>query len=235
MQAIKIVARQTLASYKKPSSMKIKETYPLPPYSTVIGMVHNACGLEEYMDMNVSVQGSYYSKVNELYTKYEFKPGFYEKERHSIKIESQGKSTGIVSGPANIELLTNVKLIIHIMPKDAQNIQVIYEGLKKPKEFLSLGRREDLLVIEEVELVDIVSKKLEQDYKLKYDIYIPTDVEDLECEATVYKLNKKYEVNPKTKLRFWKEQVIAKHFSEGSYIFRGVDILTDGTDIVYFA
>jgi len=76
VKAIKITARQTLASYRKPSSMQIKESYPLPPYSTVIGMIHTACGFQEYVDMSISIQGSYYSKVNELYTRYEFKPGF---------------------------------------------------------------------------------------------------------------------------------------------------------------
>ena len=89
MKAIRVIARQTLASYRKPSSMQIKETYPLPPYSTVIGMIHTACGFTEYVDMDISIQGTYHSKVNELYTRYEFKPGYYEKDRHSIKITSK--------------------------------------------------------------------------------------------------------------------------------------------------
>ena len=239
MKVVKLTARQTLASYRKPSSMQIKESYPLPPYSTVIGMIHSACGYEEYVDMDISIQGSYHSKINDLYTRYEFKPGYYEKGRHSIEIKSNNyKSTGLVAGPANVELLTNVKLVIHIKPKSENKVTEIYEGLKKPKEYLSLGRREDLLVIETVEIVDIEEKILEKDYKLKQDAYVPIgciEEEDTNDIATRYKLNKKYSINPKTKIRFWQEQVLTKYFSGQSLIYKRTKVVTDGKDLVFFA
>lgn len=238
MKAIKIIARQTLASYRKPSSMQIKESYPLPPYSTVIGMIHTACDFQEYVDMDISIQGSYYSKVNELYTRYEFKPGFYDKTRHSIEVKSKNdKSTGLTTGPANVELLTNVNLIIHIVPKE-DKLETILEGLKKPKEYLSLGRREDLLIIQRVELVELQEKKLEKDYKLKQDAYVPLnsiESEDTNDVATIYKLNKKYKIHPKTKIRFWEEQVIAKYFSKQSTIYSNTKVLSDGEDLVFLA
>lgn len=239
MKAIKLIARQTLASYRKPSSMQIKESYPLPPYSTVIGMVHAACGFQEYVDMQVSIQGSYYSKVNELYTRYEFKPGFYEKGRHSIEITSNdSKSTGLTVGPSNIELLTNVELTIHIVPEKEEKIEEILNGLKNPKEYLSLGRREDLLIIEEVEIVNVEEKVLEKDYKLKQDAYVPLksiDEEDTNDISTIYKLNKKYTINPKTNIRFWEEQILAKYFSRKATIFKRTKVLTDGEDFVFLA
>lgn len=242
MKAIKLIARQTLASYRKPSSMQIKESYPLPPYSTVIGMIHNACGFLEYVDMDVSVQGSYHSKVNELYTRYEFKPGFYDKTRHSIEVNSKkGKSTGLTVGPANVELLTNVNLIIHIVPKQEKRIKEITEGLKHPKEYLSLGRREDLLMIEEVEIVEVKEESLEKDCRLKQDAYVPLacmntqedgDANDI---STIYKLNKKYSIHSKTNIRFWEEQILARYFSKESTIFKRTKIKTDGTDFVFLA
>ena len=243
MKAIKLIARQTLASYRKPSSMQIKETYPLPPYSTVIGMVHAACGYQEYIDMEISIQGSYYSKVNELYTRYEFNPGFYVKDwRHPIKIDSkEEKSTGITVGPANIELLTDVNLVIHIVPKNEEKLDEIYEGLKNPKEYLSLGRREDLLIIEKVKKVEIEEKVLEKDYKLNQDAYVPLDCIDTQNDndaddiSTIYKLNKKYAINPKTNLRFWEEQILVRHFSKESTIFKRTKIKTDGEDLVFLA
>ena len=242
MKAIKVIARQTMASYRKPSSMQIKESYPLPPYSTVIGMIHNACGFLKYVDMDISIQGSYHSKVNELYTRYEFKPGFYDKTRHSIEITSkEGKSTGLTAGPANIELLTKVELIIHIVPKQEENIEEIYEGLKNPKEYLSLGRREDLLVIEEVKIVEIEETVLEKDYKLKQDAYVPLDCiatqEDKDANdiSTIYKINKKYGIHPKTNIRFWEQQILVRHFSKESTIFKRTKINTDGEDLVFLA
>ena len=241
MKAIKIKARQTTASYRKPSSFQLKETYPLPPYSTVIGMIHFACGFEEYIDMEVSIQGKYDSKINELYTRYEFKPNFYEKDRHKENkvVSKEGKKTGITVGPAYIEWLTNVELVIHIKPKDENNIQAIYDGLLYPKEYLSLGRREDLLVIEEVKIVDVQEKELQENYTLKYDVYAPInqfEYDDISSNATVYRLNKKYSIRPKTGLRFWEKQIEAEHLSQNSKIYEESNVVIDEEgDIVYFA
>lgn len=239
MQAIKVIARQTLASYRKPSSMQIKETYPLPPYSTVIGMIHTACGFENYVDMDISIQGTYYSKVNELYTRYEFKPGYYEEGRHSIKVVSKDNyTTGLSMGPAHIELLTNVNLIFHIVPNQEEILERIYEGLKFPKEYLSLGRKEDLLIIENVKKVNIEEKILDEEYILKNDIYVPIsqiDRTESTNEGTVYNLNKKYSINPKTKLRYWEEQILVKHFGKETCMYQGTKIKTDGEDILYLA
>ncbi len=219
--------------------MQMKESYPLPPYSTVIGMIHMACGFQEYVDMDISIQGTYYSTVKELYTRYEFKPGFYEEARHSLEVKSKTeKSTGLTVGPANIELLTNVKLILHVRPKQEEKLEQIANGLKFPKEYLSLGRREDLLMIEQVEIVDLVETALSKDEQLKQDAYVPVgsiDENDTDDISMVYRLNKKYSINPKTKLRFWEEQVIAKYFSKESLIYKNTRLLTDGEDFVFLA
>lgn len=238
-KAIRVIARQTLASYRKPTSFQLKETYPLPPYSTVIGMIHLACGFEQYVDMKVSIQGTYYSKVSELYTRYEFKPDFYDKARHSKKITSSKseKSTGITVGPANVELLYDVKLVIHILPRDKEMLQKIFEGLEKPKEYLSLGRREDLITIEKVEIVDIEEKELEDEFTMKYDAYVPKGSLDEEGikNSTVYKLNKKYSIDPKTNLRRWEEIVYAKHLSQGIRIPTENIVYTDNEYLIFFA
>lgn len=236
-KAVRIIARQTLASYRKPSSFQIKETYPLPPYSTVIGMIHKACGFQEYIDMDISIQGDYFSKVNEFYTRYEFKPGFYEKGRHSIEVtdSKNSRSTGLTAGPSNVELLFDVELIIHVIPKDEKLLQEIFEGMKKPKEYLSLGRHEDLIVIDKIDIVEIESKILDEDFLLRNDAYVPKDSIDGESNATVYRLNKKYTINQKTGLRKWEEVVYAKHFSKNSPIYSDEKVETDGEYLVFWA
>ena len=240
MKAIKIIARQTLASYRKPSSMQIKETFPLPPYSTVIGMIHTACGFTEYVDMYISIQGINTSKVNEVYTRYEFKPGFYEEGRHSIKVPDNetDKNTGITQGPSNVELLYNVELVIHVIPKNEEFLETIYNGLKNPKQYLSLGRWEDLINVLEVREVEIKKEKLDEDYELKYDAYVPKGEfkeDDEESMATVYKINKKYIINPKTKIRKWDEVVYVKHMSKGSEISAMSEVTSDGEDLAFLA
>ena len=66
MRAIRIQCFQNLVNYRKPTSFLIKETYPLPPYSTVIGMVHAACGFEQYHPMQVSIQGTNRGTISDL-------------------------------------------------------------------------------------------------------------------------------------------------------------------------
>lgn len=57
-KAIRVECFQNLVNYRKPSSFIIKESYPLPPYSTVLGMIHTACGYPkgDFHPMKISVQ-----------------------------------------------------------------------------------------------------------------------------------------------------------------------------------
>ena len=68
MKAFRLIIKQTSANYRKPETIKNKMTYPLPPFSTVIGALHNACGYTEYKEMNLSIQGKYESMHREPYT-----------------------------------------------------------------------------------------------------------------------------------------------------------------------
>lgn len=72
MKAFRLIIKQTSANYRKPETIKNKMTYPLPPFSTVIGALHNACGYTEYKEMNLSIQGKYESMHREPYTDYCF-------------------------------------------------------------------------------------------------------------------------------------------------------------------
>ncbi len=63
---------QASANYRKEETDRNKMTYPLPPYSTVIGAIHKACGFTEYYPMDLSIQGGYQSMHLEPYTDYCF-------------------------------------------------------------------------------------------------------------------------------------------------------------------
>ena len=176
MKAIKLRLYQNMANYKVATSFQLKETYPLPPYSTVIGMVHSLCDFKEYHPMKISISGNYFSKVNDLYTRYEFKNGnSFEKGRHQIDVNGLGVNRGV----ATAELLVDVNLIIHIIPENQSEefLNLIFEAFKYPREYPSLGRREDIVVIDEVKIVEIEKKELEEDIELKKDIfaYIPVN------------------------------------------------------------
>lgn len=72
MKAFRLIIKQTSANYRKPETIKNRMTYPLPPFSTVIGALHNACNYTEYKKMNLSIQGRYESMHREPYTDYCF-------------------------------------------------------------------------------------------------------------------------------------------------------------------
>lgn len=205
MKAIRLKIFQNLVNYKLPTSFQLKETYPLPPYSTVIGMVHNACEYTEYVPMRVSVQGKYHSKVNDLMTRYEFKPGMsFDKSRHQLNVDGFGIGRGV----STVELLSEVELLIHIVPENQELVEEICEKLTYPHEYLSLGRREDLIVFGELpKIVEVEETELEEDLSIKnsYSAYIPIGIlkdeavkigsrEGVKISGTVYKLTKDYEI-----------------------------------------
>lgn len=67
-EVLRIELFQNSANYRKEETVDNKMTYPLPPFSTVIGALHNACGLQEYHPMELSIQGKYGSLVQKPYT-----------------------------------------------------------------------------------------------------------------------------------------------------------------------
>lgn len=220
MKAIRLKLHQDMVNYKKPTSFQLKETYPLPPYSTVIGMVHNLCEYKEYREMDISIQGKYYSKVNDLFTRYEFKNGMkYDESRHQIMAGDFGISRGI----STTELLVDVELLIHIIPKDQSSVDEIKNAFLYPVEYPSLGRREDLVTIEEVKVVNVTEEVPKSSVRgdKDYSAYIPLDfiksiefknkIQGLRVSGTRYKLTKNYElINQGTKsypkvFRKWKK------------------------------
>ena len=204
MKSIRLKLKQNLVNYKLPTSFQLKETYPLPPYSTVIGMVHNTCNYTEYKPMKISVQGKYHSKVNDLATRYEFKNGMtFDASRHQIKVGEYGISRGV----SNVELLSDVELVIHIVPEDENLIEEIFNAFKAPREYISLGRREDLVVVDEVKIVEISEERIkdenlriDRDYRAyvpveiidKKKVFVEGSVDTIQYKGTMYNLTKDY-------------------------------------------
>ena len=239
LRAIRIKASQQMPNYRKPASFLIKETFPLPPYSSIIGMVHSLCGWKEYHPMRISVQGKYASTVSDYATNYVF--GItYDPTRHQKRVHIEGgKDDGINVGPKSYELLTDVELILHIVPDDDFLIETIFKALKNPPVYPSLGRHEDLIQIDELDIVDL---NISPESKLTAnDIYIPLNSlgENAEnVEGTIYRLNKVFEIRKSGRkdIRVWKETVLAQHVCKGKQISsRSMYIDSLKEDIVFLA
>lgn len=72
MEVLRIILTQSSANYKKEETVLNKMTYPLPPFSTIIGALHSVCGYTDYHPMDISIQGKYESMHKEPYTDYCF-------------------------------------------------------------------------------------------------------------------------------------------------------------------
>jgi len=72
MEVLRIVLTQSSANYRKEETLDNKMTYPLPPFSTIIGALHSACGYTTYHPMDISIQGKYDAMHKEPYTDYCF-------------------------------------------------------------------------------------------------------------------------------------------------------------------
>jgi CRISPR-associated protein Cas5t len=238
-RAIRIECFQNLVNYRKPSSFIIKESYPLPPYSTVLGMIHVACGYENFHQMKVSIQGTNAGSVSELYTRYSFSGKTMEKDRENDywgRVKDSDKEYGIYRGVANVELICNNSMVIHVAPSD-EDFEKVYNSLINPPRYLSLGRYEDILDIRKVEVVGV--HKADDEIDSKMDIYIPvnSNVDVGGKMATIYTLTREYEpISSKDKIRRWKTdggKVKAYYFPKG-YPLSDV-LIDDYNDIVAFA
>ena len=67
MKALRLVLHQNKCNYRKENSVSSRMTYPLPPLSTIIGAIHNICNWEEYVPMDVSIQGKFESLGKEMH------------------------------------------------------------------------------------------------------------------------------------------------------------------------
>ncbi len=218
LKAIRISLSQQLPNYRKPASFLVKESYPLPPYSSVIGMIHFACGFETSHSMQISIQGSYISDVSDLATLYNF--GIkYDPSRHQSKVlNAKGEYDGINRGVRSIHLLSDIELVIHVIPDD-EDFDTIYNSLISPKYYLSLGRHEDIVRINEVEVVELKELDPYNDNLLVHDMYIPLKNIDGEGTAgTIYTLNKMYHIDQKTNQRVWDEVVKVHYAAKGSQL-----------------
>lgn len=229
MKVLKLDLFQETACYKKPFAMKITETYPLPPYSTVNGLIHKILNATEYIPFNISVQGTYESIFNNYQTTY-----FYKKD-------------SITSMPMNSHMLLNVNLIIHI-GGDFDLLKKLYDSLLNYDEYLSLGRKEDLVRINDIRFVEVnkfeIDSNMElndyKNYKLsEYDIrkpiYIPkSSLEDTYISGISYRLNNYYKNNAKKdKKRVW-NKVDSYYVEDGNTISVGDILLDNEMDLIYF-
>lgn len=170
-------------------------TYPLPPYSTVIGMIHAACGWESYHPLMVSVSGA--GIMNGPTMEHAWKGGQIGaeseefKKRWPLRFQAEpGKFAGWVCDVRERDQLFDLRLQLHVSAEtDAENKEILH-AIENPKRFLSLGRHEDLARVDRAVLVNLCEPR---ETVLDLPAYVPA-WQAGEAFGTVYRLHKNYEI-----------------------------------------
>lgn len=226
MKVLKIKAYQETANYKKPFMLQLNETYPLPPYSTIIGWLHSILNAKKYIDMNISVQGNYDSIYENLQIM-----RFYKPNMNTTK-------------PVWRHELYGVNLCVHIMA-DENVMESIYKDMFK-NGFQTLGRNEDLIRIDDVQFVEANEYEVDlmkydlgspgdnliRSYRLKNNIYLNSDMYK-NVRGIIYKINTYY-TNDASKEKRRMNYVNVKYVQSGEDITNGKILLDDEGDIISF-
>ena len=175
MKILKLKLYQETACYKKPFATKVAETYPLPPYSTIIGMFHKILQAEpgEYFPMNISVQGNY--------------EGIFSNYQNLRMYKGEDKVTSM---PRNVHQLLDVNLIIHVQAED-ETIDKIYQNIINGTETFTLGRNEDIVRIDSIKILENVNEVEEP--AIEKNAYVPEWI-DNEVNGINYRLNTTYKI-----------------------------------------
>lgn len=194
MKLLRIKIYQPQAHYRLPFTYQRRHTYPIPPYSTVIGFLINVLGIshqdsedfENLKQIKISIAGKFESKTTEyiwfrnlLKKSHEARFGYVENRFINGHIEHPGGQS-----PISIDVLNEVKLVIHLAHENEIFLRKIKENLENPShrlEILHLGRAEDWIVLEEVsEIFDINDesrvKFIRRDADYKHFFWIPESV-----------------------------------------------------------
>jgi CRISPR-associated protein Cas5t len=227
MTALKLRLYQDLVSYRKPRSFKNGETYPLPPPSTVNGFFHRILDAKELIPMRYSIQGTYSGITNNLQRLYKF--GKVRADRRGQALMEVG-NTKIATMVFYTNLLVDVELIIHV---DAHPdvLTKLKGALDNPREFPSLGRREDLVRIDSVGFVELTESENNWDgILMSQPAYVPKEfVLQNNLHGINYRLNDTYVLNDG--FRQW--EPIEMLYVEPDRIFTKIPIDSEG-DLVFW-
>jgi len=176
MKCLKFEIFSPTALFKTPFSVKGIETYPLPPYSTVIGFLYTTLGRKwKGEKFKISVQGDYEALFRDYirFKKYNY------------------KDKALQTLPLEVPIFYNFRLTVHLVG-DENLLKEFERALKSPAVFPFLARGEYPVKITKVKFVDCKTKFLKK-LILPKNAYIPEkiyeEIEDfLESRGVYYRV-----------------------------------------------
>ena len=202
LKALRLKIHQPQAHYRIPFAYQKRHTYPIPPYSTVIGFLCNILGIRntegegepcgcggtnscdycKLKKIKISVAGRFESKTTE-YTWFRNLNVNKHVERFGIP------QNRVISGhpehigyqmPVPIDILNDVELWIYLYHQDGVFLERIEDYIRNPslqrKSPLHIGRAEDWIVIKDIKNSVNLKTRTNEGGDFKVFFWIPKEI-----------------------------------------------------------
>lgn len=204
MKAIRIVLTQSSANYRREETSTNKMTYPLPPPSTVIGALHNACGYKEYHPMDISIQGKYESMHREPYTDYCFLNSIMDDRGILVKMRNTSMlSTGFEKVAAakksqgnSFKNNTTIQVYNEELIEEYRNLKDLKDEIEK---FKSERIKKVMELIKKRKKSIAAKKKATDNTSLEYTKLVNREKQIKNLEKNIKEKIKEYEENNYTR------------------------------------
>jgi len=187
MPILRLEIYQPQAHYRVPFSYQRRLTYPIPPYSTIIGFIVNACGINDQRnelystvkELKISITGKFKTKITEYIWFRNLAKTDHEKTYGSLYNREKNGQIGHIGGqsPMKMDVLEEEELVIYLYHNNKEKIEILKRKLEDPKDRLQpihIGRAEDWIVYQKIKILedgDLEYKR--QDGQYKHFFWIP--------------------------------------------------------------
>ncbi len=219
MECLRVKLYTPTGIFKNPLSIKGIEVYPLPPYSTIIGLIYRAMGRKWNGEhFQISIQGDYQA----IYRDYVWFRG-----------DSLGEKEDKL--PLQVPILYSFELLVHVKAENGL-LEDIERALKEPKELLFLSGGEYPVKVQEVKRVKCLEKFISEEncIKLNYNAYIQRELLEnigTSDKGILFSLSYFYKNSQKPKTYSW---IDAYYFQKGTEIY-GSLIFDEDNNPVFLA
>ena len=203
MNALRLRIYQPQAHYRIPFTYQRRHTYPIPPYSTVVGFLCNVLGIydqskpeyKKLKSIRMSIAGRFESKTTEYIWFRNLSKSAHINRFGTVENRSVGGHLEHIGGqsPVSIDILNDVHLIIYLAHADEDFLVDVREELIHPVhrlEVLHLGRAEDWIVFEDQPgIVKLPDQPIRRDGNYRHFLWIPEDVDGYDkIDGLLYRL-----------------------------------------------
>ncbi|WP_068747791.1 type I-B CRISPR-associated protein Cas5b [Thermovenabulum gondwanense] len=208
---LKIKIYQPQSHYRMPFTYQRRHTYPLPPYSTVLGLIANILGIRNLPDqeepcikencncsyhklkqIKMSICGKFQAKSTEYIWLRNLSKNAHIGRFGSIENRFVAGHIEHIGGQSLclIDILNDVQILIYLYHHDYTFLDEIKQKFENPANRYSplhLGRAEDWIVIKELEDIELEVHETNGNYG--YFFWIPERIFNIGCKFEFDKIN----------------------------------------------